>query len=187
MSDYHAASSAKRLELLKETLPHLTRIAVFWRAGHAAHPQQVKDLQVAAAALRVAVVPMHIRGGEDIERAFATMKKERIGAVLMLGDALFTTRRLRVIELALQNRIAAMYTTRIFAQEGGLISYGTDIGDLFRRSATHVDRIFKGAKPGDLPIEQPLKFDLVFNLRTAKAIGVTLPRSVLLRADEVIE
>lgn len=187
MSDYHAASSTKRLELLKEALPGVSRIAVLWRPGQAAHARQVKELQAAASALGVRILPLQINTGEDVERALRTIRSEGAGAVMMLGDALLSTHMSQVIEFGLQAHIATMYTTRIFAQKGGLMSYGTDIGDLFRRSASHVDKILRGAKPGDLPIEQPVKFDLVLNLKTAKALGLTIPPSILLRADRVID
>ena len=187
MSDDHSASSTKRLELLKEALPGLSRVALFWRAGHAAHPRQVPELQAAGRSLGLAVVPMEVVSMPAIEQAFTAMKRENIGAVLMLGDAFLSAHMGPIIDLGFRHRIVAMYTTRAFAQAGGMIAYGADIGELVRRSAKHVDRIFKGAKPGDLPIELPVKFDLVLNAKSAKALGVTLPRSLLLRADHVIE
>ncbi|MGH6894908.1 MAG: ABC transporter substrate-binding protein [Dongiaceae bacterium] len=187
LSDFHAASVTKRLELLKEAVPALSRVAVFWRAGHAAHPPSIRDLRAAAPVLGITVVPLEVKGLDDIERAFVAMRKERAGALLLLGDALLTTHMARIAELALQNRLPSMYTTRTFIHAGGLMGYGTNIPEMFRRSATYVDRILKGAKPGDLPIEQPTKFELTFNLKTAKALGITIPRSLLVRADEVIE
>jgi len=187
LSDFHAASVTKRLELLKEALPTLSKVAVFWRREHGAHPQSIRDLQAAAPALGMTVLPLQVKVADDIEPAFATMKNERAGAVLLLGDALLTTHMKRIAELAVQSRIPAMYTTRTFIHAGGLMGYGTNIPAMFRRSATYVDKILKGAKPGDLPIEQPTKFELTFNLRTAKALGITIPRSLLARADEVIE
>jgi putative ABC transport system substrate-binding protein len=186
LSDSHAASVTKRLELLKEALG-TPRVAVLWRPGNSSHPLQLKDLQAAGPTLGLPVLPLPVKSVEDIERAFATMKSERADAVLLLGDAFLTTNQRRIVELALKNRIAAMYTIRPFADAGGMIAYGADFRDMFRRAAIYVDKIFKGAKPADLPIEQPTKFDLVINLRTAKAIGVTVPRSLLLRADQIIE
>lgn len=187
MSDSHSASATKRLELLKEALPKANRIAVFWRGGHAAHPNQVAELRRAGDALALLVVPIHVKAVGEIEDAFGRMKKEGIPAVLMLGDAFLSANMHRAIDLGMKHGIVVMYTTRQFADAGGMIAYGTDIADLVRRSASHVDRIFKGARPGDLPIEQPVKFDFALNLRTAKALGVDLPRSLLLRADHVIE
>ena len=187
LSDSHAASVSKRLELLKETIPALSKVAVFWRPEHAAHPASIKDLQAAAPALGVTVLPLQVKVADDIERAFDVIKRERAAALLLLGDALLTTHMKRIADLAIRNRVAATYTARTFIHVGGLMGYGADIREMFRRSATYVDKILKGAKPGDLPIEQPTKFELTFNLRTAKAIGITIPRALLLRADEVIE
>jgi putative ABC transport system substrate-binding protein len=186
LSDGHAASVTKRLELLKEALPGAKRVAVLWRRGNDSHALQLKDLQAAAPALGLAVLPLAVRNLAEIESAFATIKAERADAVQLLGDALLTSHQRRIAQLALESRVAAMYTLRTFANAGGLIAYGADFRDLFRRAAVYVDKIFKGAKPADLPVEQATKFDLVINLRTAGAIGVTLPRPVLLRADHVI-
>lgn len=187
MSDDHSASSSKRLELLREALQGISRVALFWRSGHAAHPKQVKELQDAGRSLGVGVVPMEVAKAAQLDQAFAAMQAQGIGAVLMLGDAFLSAHMQRIIDLGFKHRIVAMYTTRAFAEAGGVIAYGADIGDLARRSAGHVDRIFKGARPGDLPIELPVKFDLVLNVKSAKALGLTLPRSLLLRADQVIE
>lgn len=187
LSDGHAASVTKRLELLKEALPGTTRVAVLWRPGNDSHALQLKDLQAAAPTLGLAVVPLPVRNLAEIESAFATMKAERAGAVQLLGDALLTSHQNRIAQLALEARVASMYTLRTFANAGGLIAYGADFRDLFRRAAVYVDKIFKGAKPADLPVEQAAKFDLVINLRTARAIGVTVPQGVILRADHVIQ
>jgi putative ABC transport system substrate-binding protein len=187
LSDSHAASVTKRLELLKEALPGASRVAILWRPGNGSHLLQLKDLQAAAPTLGLAVLPFPVRNAAEIESAFATLKAERVDAVQLLGDALLTSNQGRIAQLALKNRVASMYTLRVFANAGGLIAYGADFRDLFRRAAVYVDRILKGAKPADLPVEQATKFDLVINLKTAKAIGVTVPRSVLLRADHIIE
>ena len=187
MSDFHAESTTKRLELLKETLPRLSRLAVFWRAGNAPHGPQMKDLQRIAPGLGISLLSFEIGKPEDIEPAFAAMRKAQAEALLMLGESVLTANMSRIIELSLKHHIPAMYTAPLFAQRGGMMSYGTDIGDLFRRSAGHVDKILKGAKAGDLPIEQPTKFELAVNLKTAKALGIPIPRSILLRADRIIE
>jgi putative ABC transport system substrate-binding protein len=187
LSDAHAASVTKRLELLKEALPGASRVAVLWRPGNESHGLQLKDLQAAAPTLGLAVLALPVRNAAEIESAFVTLKAERADAVQLLGDALLTSNQGRIAQLALKNRVASMYTLRVFANAGGLIAYGADFRDLFRRAAAYVDRILKGAKPADLPVEQATKFDLVINLKTARAIGVTVPRSVLLRADHIIE
>ena len=187
MSDFHAASTTKRLELLKEAFPALKRLAVFWRSGNAPHAPQMKDLERLAPRLGLSLQPLEISQPEDIEPAFAAMKAQRADALLMLGESVLTANMKRIIDLSLKSGIPSMYTAPLFAELGGIMSYGADIGDLCRRSAGHVDRILKGAKPGDLPIEQPTKFDLVVNLGTAKKMQIAIPRSILLRADRVIE
>jgi putative ABC transport system substrate-binding protein len=187
LSDAHAASVTKRLELLKEALPATTRVAVLWRPGNDSHSLQLKDLQAAAPTLGLAVLPLPVRNLAEIENAFVKLKAERASAVQLLGDALLTSHHGRIAQLALENRVASMYTLRAFANAGGFIAYGADFRDLFRRAAVYVDKIFKGARPADLPVEQAAKFDLVINLRTARAIGVTVPQGVVLRADHVIQ
>jgi putative ABC transport system substrate-binding protein len=187
MSDFHAASTTKRLEILKETLPGLTRLAIFWRPGNAPHRAQVDDLQRSAPRVGIALLPLEINQPEDIEPAFAAMRREQAGALLMLGESVLTANMKRIIELSLNSGIPAMYTSPNFAELGGMLSYGANIAELCRRSAGHVDKILKGAKPGDLPIEQPTQFELVVNVKTARAMGIPVPRSILLRADRVIE
>ena len=187
MSDFHAASTTKRLEILKETFPGLMRLAVFWRSGNAPHAPQMRDLERAAPRLAIMLLPLEINRPEEIEPAFETMRQQRAGALLMLGESVLTANMKRIINLSVETGIPTMYTAPIFAELGGLLSYGADITDLCRRSAGHVDKILKGAKPGDLPIEQPTQFELVVNLKTARAMGITIPRSILLRADRVIE
>jgi len=187
MSDFHAESTSKRLELLKETMPRLSRLAVFWRPGNAPHAQQIKDLRLAAPKFGVSLLPLEINRPEDIEPAFVVMRRERAGALLMLGESVLTANMARIIKLCAASRIPAMYTAPIFAERGGMMSYGADIGDLIRRSAGHVDKILTGANPGELPFELPTKFQLAINLRTARALGVAVPQPVLLRADRVIE
>jgi putative ABC transport system substrate-binding protein len=135
------------------------------------------------------VLPVEVRGRgrQDIDRAFETMGKERFTGILILGDPTIGVHRSRIVELAVKSRLPAVSTLREWAEAGLLMSYGTDFHDLWRRAATYVDKIVKGAKPGDLPVEQPTKFDLLINLKTAKALGLTIPSSLLLRADQVIE
>lgn len=187
MSDFHAASVTKRLEVLKEAVPSLKRVGVLWVPSSETNARQLKDLQTTAPAAGLAIVSLPVSHADDIEPALKTMKGERGAALLLLGAFLLTTHMRRIAERAIEYRLPAAYTLRPFVDAGGLMAYGADFPDLYRRSAKFVDKILKGAKPGDLPIELPTKFELAINLRTAKAIGVTVPRSLLLRADQVIE
>ena len=159
---------------------------MLWRSGASSHPPQLRDIQAAASALRVTVFPLEIQGPHDFGRVFTTLRRERLDALDILGGAAGVHRR-QFAELAIQNRVPTISTTREFAEDGLLMSYGSNFPDLYRRAAIYVDKILKGAKPGDLPIEQPTKFELVINLKTAKALGLTIPPSVLGRADEVIQ
>ena len=187
MSDFHAASTGKRLEILKETLPGLTRVAIFWRPANAPHRPQMEELERVAPRLGLALLPLEINRPEEIEPAFDAMRRQRAGALLMLGESVLTANMKRITQLSLKSGIPVMYTAPIFAELGGMLSYGADIADLCRRSAGHVDKILKGARAGDLPIEQPTKFELAVNLGTAKKLGIAIPRAILLRADRVIE
>ena len=186
LSDLHTELGVKRLELLKEMVPSVSRVAVLWNAGVAAHPRQLQDAQAAASTLRLVVVPVEIRRPDDIDAAFTKIKGERLQAISVLGGAA-TIHVRRVAQLAVKNGIPMITTTRRGAESGSLMSYGADFPDLYRRAATYIDKILKGAKPADLPIEQPTKFELVINLKTAKALGLTIPQTLLLRADHVIE
>jgi putative tryptophan/tyrosine transport system substrate-binding protein len=186
LSDLHSEIVGKRLELLKEVVPSASRIAVLVNPDVPILVRQVKDVQVAASALDMRIVPLEVREPDDIDRAFRTMSLERVHALDVLGGAAGIHRK-RVAALAIKGRIPTISTTREFAGDGGLISYGASFEDLYRRAATFVDKILKGAKPADLPVEQPTKFELVINLKTAKALGLTIPPEVLGRADEVIE
>jgi putative tryptophan/tyrosine transport system substrate-binding protein len=187
LSDLHTELGAKRLELLKEMVPSASRVAVFWNRSAAAHPQQLRDAQAAAPALRLTVVPVEIRGPDDIDGAFATIRNERVQALNILGGAV-TVHGRRVAALAVKNGIPTITTTRRSAAEDGfLMSYGADFPDLYRRAAAYVDKILRGARPGDLAIEQPAKFELVINMGTANRLGLTVPQPLLLRADHVID
>ena len=146
----------------------------------------LKEAEVAARALGVRLQFVEARGPADFDRAFSDMTRARAGALTVLASTMLTNERRRLVDLAAKNRLPAVYPWREAVDAGGLMSYGANIPDLFRRAATYVDKIFRGAKPGDLPIEQPTKFELVINLKTAKALGLTIPPSVLARADEVI-
>jgi putative ABC transport system substrate-binding protein len=180
----------KRLELLKQAVPGVDRVAVLWLPG-ALGERTDKDMltgaDVAARALGVRLQFVEARGPDEFARAFSDMSSARAGALTVLPSNRFLREHRRLVDLAAKNRLPAVYTSREFVDAGGLMSYGANQPDLFRRAATYVDKILKGAKPGDLPVEQPTKFELVINLKTAKALGLTIPPSLLQRADQVIE
>jgi putative ABC transport system substrate-binding protein len=178
---------AKRLQLLKELVPRLARVGVLKNPMDSSHPTLWKETEVAAQRLGVALEALEVRGPQDFEAAFATAKQRNAQAIFNLGDPLTHTYRSRITALAASSRLPAMFPVREFPDAGGLMSYGASIPLLFRRAATLVDKILKGAKPADLPVEQPTKFELVVNLKTAKALGIPVPPSLLVRADEVIE
>jgi len=185
LSDLHSGLNAKRLELLKEIAPSASRVGVLMNPNSPVYVAQWKDLQLAAPALHLTVVPVEVRGLEDIDRAFSTIRKEGVQALNVLGG--WPMNHKRVADLARKSRIPTISTTRKTAEVGLLMTYGADFPDLYRRAATYVNKILKGAKPGDLPVEQPTKFELVINMKTAKALGLTIPQTLLLRADEVIQ
>ncbi len=179
--------AGKQLALLKETVPKVSRMAVLWNPTTPGNELALREAGIAARALRVELQLLEARGLNDFESAFAAMSTKRAGALLVLGDVMFTTYRMRLASLAAKSRLPAIYATRQFVDEGGLMAYGANILDNFHRAAVYVDKILKGAKPGDLPIEQATKYELVINLKTAKALGLTIPPSLLGRADQVIE
>jgi putative ABC transport system substrate-binding protein len=168
----------KRLELLKETLPNRSRVGILWNPDFAPNRSRLTSMREAAQALGLTLVPAEARGLDALEQAFATMVRERAQAFVVLGEPVLFNHR---------GQIGAISTAREYAEAGLLLTYGPNLQDQFRRSAIFVDKIFKGAKPADLPVEQPTKFELVVNLKTAKALGVEIPATVLTRADEVIE
>jgi putative ABC transport system substrate-binding protein len=176
----------KRLELLKEAFPKSTRVAVLWNPASQASVTGFKEAQVAAQALSLQLQSLEARSGEEIGNVFAGATKARPNAFLTILDPLTTLNSKRIVELAAKNRWPGMYPTRQFVEEGGLMAYGVSIADLYHRAATYVDKILKGAKPADLPVEQPMKFELVINLKAAKQIGLTIPPNVLVRVDRVI-
>jgi putative tryptophan/tyrosine transport system substrate-binding protein len=181
--------SGKRLELLKAAVPKLARIAVLYDPGVPGDVVQVKEvLPVAARALKLTIQPWEIRSADDFDRVFAAMGKQRTdGFYVHPSGPLMTANQKRIVGFALKSRLPSMYFYREAAEEGGLMSYGADRADSYRRVAVLVDKILKGAKPADLPVEQPTKFEMVINLKTAKQIGVTIPQSMLYRADMVIK
>jgi len=179
---------AKRLQLLKEVLPKLSRaVAVLWNPSYAGMSARFRDAQRNAPAAGVDVRSLEARDARGLERALDAITRERTDALILLADPLTLSQRLRIVEFAAEARLPAMYEISEFADAGGLMSYGHNPGEMCRRAATYVDKILKGAKPGDLPIEQPTKFELVINMKTAKALGITIPQAVLIRADRVIE
>ncbi len=189
LSDAHADLVPKRLELLKEAAPSAVRVAVLFNPASPLGPPQLRTAQTAAPMLGMTVLPVRVSGpGRDaIDQAFETMAKQRAAGVLIIGDPTVGVHRSRIAELAAKRRLPTVSTLRESAEAGFLMSYGTDFRDLWRRAATYVDKIVKGAKPGDLPVEQPTKFSLVINLNTARALGLTIPSSLLLRADHLVE
>ena len=187
LTDNATALSAKRLELLKEAVPTASRIAVLWNAKDQAMTLRYREIDRAAHVLGVSVQPLGVREPDDFDHAFAAMERERPDALFMVTDSLTTLNRRRVLEFAETHRIPAMYEYASLVREGGLISYGPSFDDMFLRAAVYVDKILKGAKPGELPVEQPTRYYLVANLKTAKALGLTIPQSLLMRADEVIQ
>jgi putative tryptophan/tyrosine transport system substrate-binding protein len=190
MSNLHIELVGKCLEQLKLAVQGISRVAVLWQpgaVGERTEKDMLKAADVAARALGVQLQFVDARGPADFDSAFSEMTRARAGALTLLTSVMFSNERRRLVDLAAKNRLPAVYTSRDFVVSGGLMAYGPNITDMYRRAATYVDRILKGAKPGDLPVEQPTKFELLINLKTAKALGLTIPPSLLARADQVIE
>jgi putative ABC transport system substrate-binding protein len=179
--------SVKRLELLKESFPKKSRVAALWSPRDREADIQLKETELAAKALSVHLHPLELKSADDIDRAFKEMTKARDQAIVIILSPLVTLNSKRIVELAIKHRLPGIYPTEQFVEEGGLMSYGTSIADLYRRAATYVDKILKGRMPADLPIEQPMKFDFIVSLKAAKQIGVTVPPNVLVRADRIIK
>ena len=179
--------AGKRIELLREVIPGLRRLAILGNVGNPQVVLEIGEVRVAARTLGLEVAVFEIRRTEDIAPAFEALIKDRSEALYVVGDPLLTTNRIRLNTLALGARLPTSYSSREFVEVGGLMSYGPNLPDLFRRAAEYADKILRGAKPADLPVEQPSKFDLVINLVAAKALGLTVPPTLLARADEVIE
>jgi putative ABC transport system substrate-binding protein len=177
----------KDIELLRAMVPELRRIAVLSNPAGLNHALMMSNVTSAARALGVELLLLDATGPGEFGRAFAAMASERVGALFVFGDPMLGVHRARIAELAVQYRLPSMHTNRLHVEAGGLICYGPSFSNLWRRAAAYVDKILKGARPADLPVEQPTKFELIINLRTARAIGVEIPQSMLLRADEVIE
>jgi putative tryptophan/tyrosine transport system substrate-binding protein len=179
--------SGKLLELLKEIVPRLSRVAVLGTSTTPGYAPVLKEMELAAGALKVKLQNLDVLSPKDIETAYRAASKGRAQAVLVRGGPVLTSQRTQVVELAVKSRLPAIYNVAEFVEAGGLMTYSASITDLYRRAATYVDKILKGAKPADLPVEQPTKFELIINLKAAKQIGLTIPPNVLVRADKVIK
>ena len=189
MTDSHADLVAKRLELLKEIAPSARQVAILFNPASPIVPPQLKAAQAAAASLGMTVVPVEIKGPSagDFDPAAAMIRRERPGGLLVVAEPTVSVHRQRIADLAIKIRLPTIGTFRTWAEGGFLMSYGADANDLNRRALAQVDKILKGANPGDLPVEQPTKFVLVVNMKTLKALGLSIPQSVLVRADEIIQ
>jgi putative tryptophan/tyrosine transport system substrate-binding protein len=182
-----AGLATKRLEILKEAVPKVSRVAFLWNPANPDQKSHFHEVQTGARSLNVALQSVEVRSRGELEQAFTAMMRERPSALLMTADSVHQRLIDDVLTFASRNRLPAMYQVKENVERGGLMSYGASTPDLLRRAATYVDRILKGAKPADLPVEQPTKFELVINLKTAKALGLTIPPSLLARADQIIE
>ena len=187
LSALSAELSGKRLELLRQAVPKLSRVAVLWNATNPLPGVLLRETEAAARMLGVQVQPLAAQGPDDFERAFSAMTRGRADGLIVVPDMMFFENRGRLVELAARSRLPAMSGIRVFVDAGGLISYAASLPDLSRRAASYVDKILKGTKPADLPVEQSTKFELVINGKTAKELGITIPPTLLARADEVIE
>ena len=179
--------SSKHLEMLLAVMPKVSRVAVLVNPANPAHAAMLKNVQATAQKIGIKVLPVQAQTPHEIEGAFSMMSREAVGAVIVALDPFLIQQERQIAELAVKHRLPSIFANREYAEAGGLLSYGQNQVDIYRRAATYVDKILKGAKPGELPIEQPTKFELVINLKTAKALGIIIPQSLLLRADEVIQ
>jgi len=177
----------KYLDLLKETVPMATRIGILWNPANPIHGPSLKSIEATAQALKVELYPEGVKEPSAIQRAFSTLARKRAQALAVFLDGMFLEHGQQIIALAARRRIPAIYGATALARAGGLMGYGVNLPAMFRRGAYFVDRILKGSKPADLPVEQPTKFEVVINRKTAKALGLTFPQSLLARADEVIQ
>jgi putative ABC transport system substrate-binding protein len=187
LSNFAVALTGKWLELAKALVLGISRVAILRNGGNPTHPLFWAEAQMSAQGIALTVSNAEVRGPGDFEHAFASMAQERVGAVVVLPDPMLGSHRVRLAELAAKHRLPSIASFRENAESGGLISYGPSLRANFRQAASYVDRILKGAKPADMPIQQPTTFEMVINLKTAKALGLTIPPSLLLRADQVIE
>jgi putative ABC transport system substrate-binding protein len=187
LSSLSEGLSAKRLELLAQTVPGMTRVGVLMEPNSRNHATYLREIKTVGQRTGIAVLGLEARGRDEIERAFAALTKARAQGLIVLPTPVALMHQTQILELASKNRLPAMFPWREFTERGGLMAYSTNRAEMYRRSATFVDKILRGAKPADLPVEQPTKFELVINLKTAKALGLTIPQSVLGRADHIIE
>ena len=187
LSQMNPELAGKRLELLREIVPNLTRVAVLWNPEDTISALTWKEIQLPARGSGIELHSLEVRSPSDIGKAFEGATRVRAGALAIMPSPVFVTNLRRLADLAVRNRLPSIFHVPDFVVAGGLVAYGPNRSDLFRRAATYVDRILKGAKPGDLPVEQPTKFELTINMKTAKALGLPIPQSILLRADQVIE
>ena len=186
LSDFTLGVITKRLEILTEAVPNASRIGVILNPKNPTNPLQLKDLQELAPLLRITLVSFEVNQPDDFEPTFARMNNSRVSASIVVGDPMFSAYRKQLLQNITSNRMPAIWAMREYVLAGGLMSYGADFDDLFRRAAIYVDKILKGAQPAELPVEQPTKFEFVINLKAAKQIGLTIPPNVLARADQVI-
>jgi putative tryptophan/tyrosine transport system substrate-binding protein len=182
-----AELSGKRLEVLKDLIPGMSRVAVLWNPNTRDKAIEFRELQAAAQTLGVAVQSLEVRGADELSQAFEAAAREQAAGLVVLQEGLTLNQRGRIAELAIQGLLPTMYESRFFVEAGGLLAYGVNLPDLYRRAAVYVDRILRGASPADLPVERPVRFDVVINLQTAQALGLTIPHHVLLQATEVIQ
>ncbi len=187
ITDLDDELSGKRMALLKEVVPGLSRVAIMWKTGNPAHKTALREAEVAGRSLDLRLQLLDVRAPSEFQPAFTMMARERAGALILMADSMFSVHRAQLVDTAARSRMPTMFWVRDFVEAGGLMSYGTVYPDLFLRAAVYVDKILKGGKPADLPVEQPTKFELVINLKIAKALGLTIPPSLLQRADQVIE
>jgi putative ABC transport system substrate-binding protein len=183
----HTDWSAKQLQLLKEVVPGAARVGIPWNPTNPAHPPGFREVERAAATFQVQIESLEVRTAGDLDLAFSTATRDRPAALIVFDDQVTFVNRRRIADFTARTRLPAIYSFRLYLDECGLMAYSPNLADLFRRSAAYIDKILKGAKPADLPVEQPTKFELVINLKVAKALGLTIPVSVLARADEIIE
>jgi putative ABC transport system substrate-binding protein len=187
LTSISAELEGKRLELLRQVIPKLSSIAVLWNPASVWAVGAEKEVQAAAKVLRMRVLSLQVRAPEDFDNAFASILRDRPGALLVLADRLFLHNRARIVDFEAKHRLPGVYAYRELVEAGGLMSFGPSYAGMHRRAAYYVDKILKGAKPADLPVEQPATFELVINLKAAKALGLTIPPSMLQRADEIIQ
>ena len=181
------ALMGKQLEMLREILPNVSRVGALWNPANPGNAPQLREVEAAARTLGMKVQPVEARNLSELDRAFAAMTRQQADAIIVLADVMLSEHRGRLAELAAKARLPAVYGLQEHVEAGGLMAYSASRAELFRRAATYVDKILKGTKPADLPIEQPTKFELIVNLRTARALGITIPAAILVRADQVIQ